>query len=505
MSTCRLLYHEGAKVIIKDPVGLETERRLLSFLSFLHAEDDMIRCTYLRRLDLWTLGLSVAAAEALVFSLAHMTALDTLVITHPELTLASHPALPQSLASLRSLKHLTLSHTNTLGYNLLQSSHFSLVTAHISINHSVRDSKFHPVLVMDRHRMSLEELSWEYDGYHDFHPKPTSGTIAYPRLRRLSITEGQSAHFLKGRMPFFPNLTHLRLLPDRVDRRSPLRREHVSDWMMRDAAAHGAWLHLEQLTGSLKSISALGLASHIPHLTLEDAGSTQHPDQLTSVLSRALPLNLKIEFVDGHFENAVSRFSSAMAEPGASALEGIEAVFGVSIEEQKNVRLSATMEGFFSSLLDLEHLQCLALTLRYSGTARKPREWDSTAYVTRSSNSTTIPTLLPQPRPKRSLRGGAPHLTLTNPNDSPTALSRVAIGGSLRSVPEPDPPLTATEAALEHFDVVELTNRVVATFPRLRDVQVTVARPRHGSRRVATIKAGLNGEKDVRYVEYIHE
>lgn len=116
MSTCRLLYHEGAKVIIKDPVGLETERRLLSFLSFLHAKDDMIRCTYLRRLDLWTLGLSAASAEALVLSLAHMTTLDTLVITHPELTLASHPALPQSLASLHSLKHHSISH----GYTRLQ-------------------------------------------------------------------------------------------------------------------------------------------------------------------------------------------------------------------------------------------------------------------------------------------------------------------------------------------------------------------------------------------------
>lgn len=119
-------------------------------------------------------------------------------------------------------------------------------------------------------------------------------------------------------------------------------REHVSDWMMHDAAAHGAqWLHLEQLTGSLKSVSALGLASHIPRLTLEDAGSPQHPEQLTSVLSRALPLNLKIEFVGGHFITAVSRFSSAMNEPGASTLERIEAVFRVSTEEHETV--SATM------------------------------------------------------------------------------------------------------------------------------------------------------------------
>ncbi|KAI0708027.1 hypothetical protein C8Q76DRAFT_138819 [Earliella scabrosa] len=119
MSTCRLLYHEGAKFVCRNPAGLETEQRLVSFLTFLSAEADMIRCRYIRRLDLWIFGMSPAVAESLINALRHMHFLESLIISHSELVLASHPDLPQQIAALKPLKHITLSYAGPLARTLL--------------------------------------------------------------------------------------------------------------------------------------------------------------------------------------------------------------------------------------------------------------------------------------------------------------------------------------------------------------------------------------------------
>ena len=54
VATCRVLYHEGAKIALKKPVTIYNEEQLASFLQFLRAEN-LSRCRFLRQLDLWAL------------------------------------------------------------------------------------------------------------------------------------------------------------------------------------------------------------------------------------------------------------------------------------------------------------------------------------------------------------------------------------------------------------------------------------------------------------------
>ena len=52
MTTCRFLYHEGAKIAPKRAVIVRNVKQLASFLKFLCAED-LSRCKHLRQLELW--------------------------------------------------------------------------------------------------------------------------------------------------------------------------------------------------------------------------------------------------------------------------------------------------------------------------------------------------------------------------------------------------------------------------------------------------------------------
>ena len=54
VATCRILYHEGAKIALKKPVTIYNEEQLASFLQFLRTEN-LSRCRFLRQLDLWAL------------------------------------------------------------------------------------------------------------------------------------------------------------------------------------------------------------------------------------------------------------------------------------------------------------------------------------------------------------------------------------------------------------------------------------------------------------------
>ena len=80
METCHFLYHEGAKVILRQPVYLTgQEHKILALLRFIQAED-LSRCSYVRSLSVLIPTVSEAVANALMVIVPRMCKLADLTV-----------------------------------------------------------------------------------------------------------------------------------------------------------------------------------------------------------------------------------------------------------------------------------------------------------------------------------------------------------------------------------------------------------------------------------------
>ena len=82
----------------------------------------------------------------------------------------------------------------------------------------------------------------------------------------------------------------------------------------------GMWAHLEHFRGPLYDLYAIGLASHIPRLTIVSRNDNERStDVLATVLRYARPLHLKPESILGSILGDVDGGFISMLREGSSA------------------------------------------------------------------------------------------------------------------------------------------------------------------------------------------
>ena len=102
MTTCRLLYHGMAKVMLRNlHVWLRLDKQVKGFLLFLHAEDGS-RFRHLRRLHFSPQDLSSGTAEEFVQVIPRLIGLEELNLAYGDDTLGMHADLASAFAALTS-------------------------------------------------------------------------------------------------------------------------------------------------------------------------------------------------------------------------------------------------------------------------------------------------------------------------------------------------------------------------------------------------------------------
>ena len=347
METCRFLYHEGAKVVLQQPVifnELDSEEKTLSLLRFLQAED-LSRCSYVRALHVLTDPLSDSAAKVLVDIVPHMSTL-VLLCLKGEQSLVAYPDLLSVFASLRSLKVLWMIEVGAQSCEMIRALQSELVTASIQFNPTGQfgpgldpSQSFiasrHPLQLLQRSASTLQELMcWFWcDAYiqvEDMFALPQS---IYPEVRTLILcnaTPPSPIAYLNA----LPNVTHLAvercrtIIGDYVLLGMAHAQRQVNLMLQNLTLNYDpdmlVWKNIQTYVGPLSDLWALGITFPIPQLTISDVPGIRAPRALTEVLAHARPSDLVIAFEDQPLTSVLqSDFLDALCSEGAADLRSL--------------------------------------------------------------------------------------------------------------------------------------------------------------------------------------
>ncbi|RPD73127.1 hypothetical protein L226DRAFT_536626 [Lentinus tigrinus ALCF2SS1-7] len=350
MSTCRLLYQEGVKVLLRREVRLVTEKQLVSFLSFLLEEstgfERFERLQHVHALALKMYNLSFEVAELFVSVCPFLIGLKSLELSNVEWIFDERPNFIVAVAMLESLNHLTVSYWvgDSAMAKLLQLLRAPLRT--LSVNWTscqcVPDSfwetmreehwpKFHPTLLLENFAETLEELTWAWWWTTGTYIPPPK---TYPRMHRLVIDQvcgGATAFPLVPFIHAFPNLTHILVKPQCGDWNSfdedgvveAFRASHaqnVSQQLITSSNGGGAaWQHMEEFSGTFVDLYIFGLACHVHRLILHDDSCTEHFPFLAEVLSYTCPSYLDYKTSTDCWFDGLGFLSTGIREAGSSA------------------------------------------------------------------------------------------------------------------------------------------------------------------------------------------
>ena len=133
MANCHFLYHEGAKIILRDtPMSFDegtSGKKALSLLRFIQAED-LSRCSHIRTLHVMMPSVPEVIANALIQLVPRMTSLKVLFVAI-EGALKSHPDLLHAFSSLRNVENLLVANAGERSLELLRTIQSPLVEAEI--------------------------------------------------------------------------------------------------------------------------------------------------------------------------------------------------------------------------------------------------------------------------------------------------------------------------------------------------------------------------------------
>ncbi|KAI1783163.1 hypothetical protein LXA43DRAFT_1047765 [Ganoderma leucocontextum] len=456
IATCRVLYHEGAKIALKKSVEILDAGQLASFLKFLRA-DNSSRCRSLRQLELWGFYTESEVVQELLETIPLLVNIQYLRLVNAEELLECDPAVPTMLAALTSLRHINVSGAKRVTCALLSSLQSPLSSATIDFisddavdiwDHLDIDQwpRYHPATLLANFASTLEELecvAWS----------TTSDTVipekVYPNMRKLSI----EVHDLPLRMdPFiraFPHLTNLQVHAGNY--RGPIcyfdlevmRASHEAN-VGQQLTSCGTWTRLEHFTGDLVDLYAIGLTCHISRIVIEDDVEDElRLDMLATVLRYARPLHLKFKGISNSIlDNSERSFISTLRSECASTLLNLDLRIYFE-EEDQDKDLRVVIDNLVSTLtcLRLKFLQ-----LRFDTDNLDPTPMTKNVF----ERMMCLRHGLPEP----------PELTpvpLTPAELSLNSLDMDALMGRLESIPSLEAALVVLPSSRDEGDIVERT------------------------------------------------
>ncbi|KAM5543638.1 hypothetical protein V8D89_002889 [Ganoderma adspersum] len=447
METCRFLYHEGAKIVLQQPI--------------------------------FTDPVSEAAAKILLEIVPRMSNLVRLSIS-AEQSFMAYPYLVPAFASLRSIKFLVAINVGAQSCEMVRALQSELVTANIiyPAGRCGEPSQFfvpsrHPLQLLQRSASTLQELMcalWS-DGY--ILSRTPEALLAppaaiYPEVHTLLLRDSRGPSLIPY-IQALPNLT--RLLADShhtlIGELARLTIAHAN-WQLNlmlqtptlnhqgerlpdfDEADSFAWKHIQSYHGPLADLWALGTTFHIPQLTVSDVPGIRSPLALTEVLAYARPAHLMILFEDQQFTSVLeSDFLGVLQSEGASGLRSLRMMFDL-------------MAGDVDENIDVGRalLTDISLVLRD---------------ITPPEDVAPAPIPIPNGEgPARMHDSELAHATL----DMSSAGEMVPSAPSTLAVPaETLASFTLVERTLEEFDVRDFVHRLSTSIPSIQHVMVAIGRP----------------------------
>ncbi len=340
--TCRMLHGQGARYLLQDGVSLVTDKQILSFMLFIVGNSGGERPRILRLREL-TLSReppsyidaapgsdSAPSSEAagmllhrLFVALASFGLLTRLTIYDSEEVLGLHPALPDAIARLDTIKQLNVSFAGPRTVKMLKALRSTLFWADISIESEVelplKDKN--PMWLLHGSQGSLRSLSATFSV-----SAPDSPVYPLATALRLSYTDApRTQHYVRA----FP---HLRVLStwdccgwdhdetyDELRERNQSEQEHL-----------GSWPVLESYQGSIMNLYLLGICCPIRTVAIGHHEDELDPLMLVAVLGDARPRKLQLRIDGGHWLGDPD-FLETFVHPGTEALKRFELC--VNLEE----------------------------------------------------------------------------------------------------------------------------------------------------------------------------
>ncbi|PIL24813.1 hypothetical protein GSI_12699 [Ganoderma sinense ZZ0214-1] len=477
MATCHVLYHEGAKIILRNwPVALESvgsEHKARSLLRFLQAEQ-LSRCSYIRNLYVSMQPMPTAIAKSLADLLPRMTSLRSLFLDI-EQALRYHPSLFSAFAALPSIEDLVVT-GGERSCELIQSLPSHLVSAQLFFTPPNEEARqrlfsnpaFHPLVMLQRSAPTLKTLTCGF--WCDINPRVLFSLprVSYPNMHTFVFYESRSptlAPYAKS----FPRLAHLavaetslkpRWLPAHSQLAARERNLNLARSCSRDAPS---WTRLCDYTGRLVDLWFLGLSCNIPRLILDDTPAERPPLALTDVVACARPRELSITFSRCSLTNVLdSDLLNALGTEGGSHLRRL----ALSIEldaEDRDLDVGQALDDIAAGIsrLNLTHVR---IELNDLGLA-KP---DKGAGATKTRS--------PGPAHTWMFEVESATAAPNSSNGAGALLSRV-----LASVPTPVS--QAARHPLDEFNVQAFMSRLALSIPTLQDAFVSIQSPttrKHG-------------------------
>ncbi|KAI0764531.1 hypothetical protein BD413DRAFT_482473 [Trametes elegans] len=342
LQTSKMLHHHGARYLLRGNVEIDTsfDRQVVSFTSFMLCDQSNLssRLPFLKTLKLFhrdarchpdyrpessTATIAGASLQLLFSMLAREGNLLKLSMWQAEAILAMHSKLPEAVAELQTLTHLSVQSVGKHTSCMLKALRSRLVRADIIMRGGRGDSEDSPSgIERDPTRLlyhsmtSLQEL-------HSVNTELHASSLCFPNVTFLEFEPHrmqfcQTQHYVR----VFPNLRHLSIddcadyWPGAGDSIEHLLIKRASNLSAQQRL--GSWPSLERCGGTIGPLYLLGIPCRIRSLDICDAiwgwiGCACDPEVLDTVLGCARPCVLRLTLWHGfwfespHFLETFSR------------------------------------------------------------------------------------------------------------------------------------------------------------------------------------------------------
>ncbi|RPD64217.1 hypothetical protein L226DRAFT_611801 [Lentinus tigrinus ALCF2SS1-7] len=296
MLTSRDLQLECAKQVLRDPVLLNSNNGIMSFIYFMH-RDQRRRWRFLRSLEFGEARIDPRAAEALGRVISRASHLESLHFENAEATLGAHPQLGLGLAAIPTVKHIVIACIAQHACRMLEAMSWPLETA--VLEKSVLDldwhraeedslTRMHPAALLKNARATLQSL--EYDMWSEFLLQRLPEYPVYPVLHTLRFAGSWLPPTSQWPLTY-PNLKNLMVSSIDGDEEEMVLCTESRLENLQDHAEVGCWPELEHFSGGALDLYSLGLPCRIHNVdisvsfrslsSLEPALADAQPNQLT--------------------------------------------------------------------------------------------------------------------------------------------------------------------------------------------------------------------------------
>ncbi|EIW52501.1 uncharacterized protein TRAVEDRAFT_52945 [Trametes versicolor FP-101664 SS1] len=390
MRTCRALYYAGPRYVLKDGPFVrdspgDTDAFLRSFCLFLLAERG-IRFRYLRQIyfGVWWIQ-NKDVADMLYECVKKMTHLEVLVfVIDLDAMLDVHPGLGDAFAELRTVKHLEVSSTGKKCYSMLRSMRSQLVDVQLKLWQEDEDDELpatpdlNPVTLLAHSRESLQRLQCEAWDCHRF----PAGSPIYPAMRNLTL-DCEELPTTAALVQAYPELSHLTLrwadydLPSDTAALVNLLEAKRTGNLRAQRGIRG-WQKLNEVSGSMGALFALGLCCHVENLLPNEVKSDADLVMLAVLLEHTRPAYLRLNTLGAFFDERPFDLPATLHKDGASALRTLD----IAIEHSEDVSHDAPVEDYLAFLLHtVRGLRLEKLSVTFDGSPFVKPDEDDPNYI----------------------------------------------------------------------------------------------------------------------------